>query len=106
MCPRKAECTSAPGRRLLRHWDEGVRETVRALAETNAFACSQRERKKVEMRFAHLKQHLGLRRLKLRGLKGADEEFTLAAASQNIKALVKFLFPPDGPTKICVWCSG
>ena len=102
LCPRKAECTSAPGRRLLRHWDEGVRETVRALAETNAFARSQRERKKVEMRFAHLKQHLGLRRLKLRGLKGADEEFTLAAASQNIKALVKFLFPPGGPTKMCV----
>ena len=54
------------------------------------------------MRFAHLKQHLGLRRLKLRGLRGAAEEFTLAAAAQNIKALVKYLFPPGAPAKLCV----
>ncbi len=77
-----------------RHWDEAVRETARALAETGAFARSQRQRKKVEMRFGHLKQHLGLRRLKLRDLKGTNEEVTLAATTQNIKALATFLFPP------------
>jgi transposase len=95
VCPRKAECTSGPARRLLRHWDEKVREKVNGLAETEAFVRSRRERKKVEMRFAHLKQHLGLRRLKLRGLRGAAEEFTLAAAAQNIKMMVKYLLPPD-----------
>jgi hypothetical protein len=67
------------------------------LAQTEAFARSRRERQKVEMRFAHLKQHLGLRRLKLRGLKGAAEEFTLAAAAQNLKALVKCLIPLGAP---------
>jgi hypothetical protein len=40
--------------------------------------------------------------LKLRGLKGAAEEFTLAAAAQNIKALVKYLFPPGASTKTCM----
>ena len=79
-----------------------MREKVKALAETEAFARSRRERQKVEMRFAHLKQHLGLRRLKLRGLRGAAEEFTLAAAAQNIKSLVKYLIPPDDPANLCV----
>jgi len=35
--------------------------------------------------FAHLKRHLGLRRLRLRGPKGANEEFLLAAVPQNQK---------------------
>lgn len=41
------------------------------------------------MLFAHLKQHLGQRRLKLRGLTGAREEFLLAAAAQNLWRLAK-----------------
>jgi hypothetical protein len=101
VCSRKAECTSGSARRLLRHWDTEVRERVQGLAKTEAFARSRRERKKVEMRFAHLKQHLGLRRLKLRGLRGAEEEFTLAAAAQNIKALVNRLFPPGTASEVC-----
>jgi len=48
-------------------------------------------RKKVEMLFAHLKRHLNLRRLKLRGLAGANEEFLLAATAQNLKRLVKLV---------------
>ena len=43
----------------------------------------------VEMLFAHLKRHLKLRRLRLRGLAGATEEFLLAATAQNLKRLVK-----------------
>lgn len=41
------------------------------------------------MLFAHLKRHLRLRRLRLRGLAGATEEFLLAATAQNLKRLVK-----------------
>jgi hypothetical protein len=45
---------------------------------------------------------------------GTDEEFTLAAAAQNIKALFKFLFPHGAPAKMCMawrvgyefWASG
>ena len=53
------------------------------------------------MLFAHLKRHLGLRRLRLRGLKGANEEFLLAATAQNLKRMVKML-PTRGakPTPI------
>jgi hypothetical protein len=97
-CALRQQCTSGPARKLGRHWDEEVREAVKALAGTEAFARSSRERKKVEMRFADMKRHLGIRRLKLRGLKGADEEFTLAAADQNIKTLIKHAFPPGGPS--------
>ena len=41
---------------------------------------SRYERKKVEMLFARLKRILRLDRLRLRGLSGASDEFTLAAA--------------------------
>jgi hypothetical protein len=41
------------------------------------------------MLFAHLKRHLKLTRLRLRGLAGASEEFLLAATVQNLRKLVK-----------------
>jgi hypothetical protein len=42
-------------------------------------------------RFAHLKRNLNFRRLRLRGLTGAKDEFLLAAAAQNLRKLVRFL---------------
>jgi hypothetical protein len=54
----------------------------------------QRERKKVEALFAELKNHIGLRRLRLRGMKSVREQFFLAATAQNITtALTKKAFP-------------
>jgi hypothetical protein len=47
------------------------------------------------MRFAHLKRRLGFRRLRLRGLTGASDEFLPIAIVQNLKKLVRFL--PHGP---------
>jgi len=44
-----------------------------------AFEQSRRERKKIEMRFAHLKRILKLGRLRPRGPRGAQDEFVLAA---------------------------
>jgi hypothetical protein len=41
-----------------RDLNEDVRDRVRALADTEAFQQSCRERKKVEMRFAHMKRIL------------------------------------------------
>lgn len=41
------------------------------------------------MLFAHLKRHLGIKRLRLLGLSGATEEFLLAATAQNLKRLAK-----------------
>jgi hypothetical protein len=69
--------------------DEDARQMVRGLVQTAAFEVSRRRRKKVQMLFAHLKRHLKLTRLRLRGLKGATDEFLLAATAQNLKRLAK-----------------
>ncbi len=52
---------------------------------TEQYRRSRCERKKVEMLFAHLKRILKLDRLRFRGLSGATDEFTLAAAVQNLR---------------------
>lgn len=56
---------------------------------TPQYVCSRHERKKVEMLFAHLNRILKLDRLRLRGMTGANDEFTLAAAVQNLRRLAK-----------------
>ncbi|SHI08912.1 IS1182 family transposase [Marivita hallyeonensis] len=90
-CPIKKACTDAPFRTVTRHMDEEARQTARDLRNTAAYDESRRRRKKVEMLFAHLKRHLGFKRLRLRGLKGANEEFLLAATAQNLKRLAKMV---------------
>lgn len=64
---------------------------ARAIAKTDAYQQSRKERKKVEMLFAHLKRILRLDRLRLRGPNGANDEFLLAATAQNIRRMVKWL---------------
>jgi hypothetical protein len=66
---------------------------ARKIAETDAFKRSGRQRKKVEMLFAHLKRILKLDRLRLRGLCGAQDEFLLAATAQNLRRMAKWLMP-------------
>lgn len=92
-CALKPRCTSGPARKVSRDIDEPVRDRVRALAGTEAFEASQRERKKVEMAFAHLKRILKLDRLRLRGLSGARDEILLAATAQNLRKLAKYAGP-------------
>ena len=57
-----------------------------------AFLKSRDQRKRVDMRFAHLKIHHGFERMRLRGLSGARDEFLLAATVQNLKTLALRLF--------------
>ena len=57
-CSLKPKCTTAIVRKITRDLNEDVRDRVRALANTEAFQQSRRERKKVEMRFAHMKRIL------------------------------------------------
>ena len=64
---------------------------ARDIAATEAYVTSRRERKKVEMLFAHLKRILKLDRLRLRGLSGARDEFLLAATAQNLRRMGKWL---------------
>ena len=69
-------------------------DVARALAKTEAFEQSRRDRKRAEMLFAHLKRILRLTRLRLRGPCGAQDEFTLAAIAQNLRRLAKLVARP------------
>src|SRR5262245_18196888 len=66
--------------------------------KTKAFLRSRDQRKRVEIRFAHLKTHHTFERLRLRGRSGARDEFHRAAIVQNLKMLAGRLFrPPPAP---------
>jgi transposase len=94
-CPLRARCCpKMPARRIPRSIYEEARDVARALAKTRAFAQSRRDRKRVEMLFAHLKRILRLGRLRLRGPRGAQFEFTLAAIAQNLRRLAKLVARP------------
>lgn len=66
---------------------------ARNLAATPRYARSRRHRKKVGMLFAHLKRILKLDRLRLRGLRGARDEFLLAATVQHLRRMAVWLMP-------------
>jgi transposase len=96
-CPLKSRCCSkSPSRKITRHIHETARDVARAIAKTPAYDQTRRDRKKVEMLFAHLKRILRMGRLRLRGPAGAQFEFTLAAIAQNLRRLARLtVHPPD-----------
>jgi transposase len=97
-CSLKGQCCpNAPARKIPRSIHEGARDMARDIATTDAYVTSRRERKKVEMLFAHLKRILKLDRLRLRGPNGARDEFHLAATAQNLRKLAR-LIPRPAPT--------
>jgi hypothetical protein len=69
---------------------------------TDAFEQSRRDRKRIEVRFAHLKRILRLNRLRLRGPRGAQEEFLLGAIAQNLGQLAKLVARPPPTAAACV----
>jgi hypothetical protein len=100
VCPIRAKCcTTADARKIPRDLHEDARDIARRKMKTKAFAKSRDERKRVEMRFAHLKTHHGFERMRLRGLSGARDEFHLAAIVQNLKTLALRTLGP--PTRRC-----
>ncbi len=95
-CPLKARCCpNEPVRKIPRSIYEGVRDVARDIARSEDGKTSRRERKKVEMLFAHLKRIMKLDRLRLRGPNGARDEFHLAAAAQNLRKLAKLIQVPQ-----------
>ena len=96
VCELKARCCPKQlARKIPRDVHEEARDVARQLMGTKAFLRSRDERKRVEMRFAHLKIHHGFERMRLRGLSGARDEFHLAAIVQNLKTLaLRALGPP------------
>jgi hypothetical protein len=69
-------------RRIVGDLDEDARDVARRKMKTKAFLKSRDPRKRVKMRFAHLKTHHRFERMRLRGLSGARDEFHLAAKSE------------------------
>ena len=94
-CPLKPQCCpNTPSRKVARDVNEDARDHARSFVGTPEFDRSRDERKKVEMRFAHLKTHHRFERMRLRGLSGARDEFHLAAIVQNLKTLAKHIWRP------------
>jgi hypothetical protein len=87
-------CPKMPARKVPRSIHELARDVARDIAKTDAYVRSRRERKKIEMLFAHLKRILRLDCLRLRGPLGAQDEFLLAATAQNLRKLAKLILPP------------
>jgi hypothetical protein len=83
-------CPNTAFRKIARSIHEAAHDVARRIAATLAYQRRRHERKKVEMLFAHLKRILKLERLRLRSMSGATDEFTLAAAVQNLRWLAKF----------------
>jgi len=99
-CPSKARCCpNMDFRSITREEHEDARQVAREIAKTEQYVISMKLRKKVEMLFAHLKRILGLNRLRLRGPRGANDEFLLAATAQNLRKLAKILPAPQQPRK-------
>src|SRR3984893_17732125 len=89
-----AGCRAASTRRLatlLASWPRLRHSNDRGVTE-----------KRVEMLFAHLKRILRLGRLRLRGPRGAQFEFTLAAIAQNLRRLAKLVARPPPLVAPCV----
>ena len=99
-CTLKQRCTSAPLKKIARDVNEDARDRARSLKDTPEFERSSNQRKKAEMRFAHLKVHHGFERMRLRGITGARDEFHLAAIVQNLKTMaLRLLGPPMVPAR-------
>lgn len=102
-CPLKSACcANTPQRKVTRSIYEPARDVARAIAKTEVYEQTRRDRKKVEMLFAHLKRILRLGRLRLRGPAGAQFEFTLAAIAQNLRRLAKLTVHPPDSAIACV----
>jgi hypothetical protein len=103
ICPLKPQCCpKEPSRKIPRDIHERARDVARSFVGSEGFEQSRRERKKIEMRFAHLKRILRLDRLRLRGPRGAQDEFVLAAVAQNLRRLAKLVARPPPYALQCI----
>ncbi len=96
-CPLKPGCTTGRERRLSRDVNQDARDHTQALMETEAYAQSCSERKKIERLFGEAKNIFSMTRLRLRGLSGATDEFVLSAIVQNLKRLANHTTRPPPP---------
>jgi transposase len=96
-CALKPQCCpNMRCRQITRSIHERARDEARRIAATEGYRQSRKDRKKVEILFAHLKRILRLNKLRLRGFSGARDEFLLAATAQNLRRMAKRLIPAAG----------
>ena len=95
-CPIKEKCCpNTTNRKITRSVHEAARDVARSINKTDEYKYkSFHERKKVEMMFAHMKRNHNFTRLRLRGIKSANDEFLMVAAAQNLKRLARLCGQP------------
>lgn len=95
-------CPNTSHRKITRSIHEDARDVARGIYKTDEYINkSSRERKKVEMLFAHMKRHLRFDRLRLRGIKSANDECLLVATAQNLRRMARLCAqPPPGQVLI------
>ena len=93
-CPLKPRCTTGRERRVQRDVNQQARDDTQSRMETEAYATSSSERKKIERLFGEAKSILSMVRLRLKGLTGARDEFLLTATVQNLKRLANHTTGP------------
>jgi Transposase DDE domain len=103
VCPLKQQCCpKEPSRKIPCDIHEQARGIARSFAGTAGFEQSRHERKKIEMRFAHWKRILRLGRIRLRGPRGVQDEFVLAANAQNLRRLASLVARPPPAQALCI----
>jgi hypothetical protein len=80
-------CPKTPARRIPRDANEEARDYGRALMESEAYALSRGERKKIETLFGEAKHILSMVRLRLRRLAGARDECPPSAPVGRIEVI-------------------
>ena len=90
-CSLKEQCCpNTSFRKIARSIHEAARDVARGITASDEYEnISRNQRKKVEVLFAHMKTHLNFNRLRLRGLKCANDEFLMVATVQNLKKMAK-----------------
>jgi len=89
-CEHYKECTRGRnGRKIVRYFNEDLRDRLRQQFEEPAHKEIYRRRKqKVELPFGHIKRNLGAGHFLLRGLAGVRAEMSLLASCFNVTRLI------------------
>ena len=87
-CPLKEQCTKGAYRTVSLHIDQEALEWAETLRQSEAYAISQKMRKRIEHLFGEAKEQMGLRRARRRGLENVEEQCLMTAMVQNIKRIV------------------
>lgn len=90
-CPLRETCAPTGIRMIHRSPREEARERAKTREGTTDFKRSKKLRMLVERLFADIKHNDGFRRVRLRGRRGADEQFVLAATARNLKRMITLL---------------